>query len=77
MGVEYGDAGSELKAKIEALHIHEDQVISGDAIRVLHASEELDDDFAKAIAGTFRQFIETVTPMVDEFVEEEANQEDT
>ena len=77
VGVEYWSVDSELKAKIEALHIHEDQVKSGGAIKVLHVSDELDDDFAKAIAGTFRQFIETVTPMVDEFVEEEANQEDT
>ena len=77
VGVEYWSVGSELKTKLDALHIHEDQVKEGHAIRVLHASEELDDDFAKAIAGTFRKFIETVTPMVDEFVEEEANQEDT
>ncbi len=77
VGVEYWSVDPELKAKIEALHIHKDQEKSGDAIRVLHTSDELDDDFAKAIAGTFRQFIETVTPMVDAFMEEEANQEDT
>ena len=44
---------------------------------VFHESDELDDDFAKTIAETFRQFIKTVTPMVDAFIEEEANQEDT
>ena len=77
MGIEYWSVDSELKAKIEALHIHEDQVKSENRIMVLHESEELDDDFAKAIAETFRQFIETVTPMVDAFLEEEANQEDT
>ncbi len=77
VGVDYRDADSELKAKIEALRIHEDQVKSENSIIVFHESEQLDDDFAKAIADTFRQFIETVTPMVDAFMEEEANQEDT
>ena len=77
VGIEYWTVDSELKAKIEALHIHEDQVKSENAILVIHESEELDDDFAKAIAETFRQFIETVTPMVDAFMEEETNQEDT
>ena len=43
---------------------------------VSHASAVLDDAFANAIAGTFRLFIEKVTPIVDVFMEEEANQED-
>ena len=77
MGIEYWSVDSELKAKIEALHIHEDQIKSENAIMVFHQSDELDVDFAEAIAETFRQFIETVTPMVDAFMEEEANQEDT
>lgn len=77
VGVEYGAVDPELKAKIEALHIHEDQEKSGDAIMVFHASDELEDDFANAIAGTFRKFIETITPMVEVFLEEQANQEDT
>ena len=76
IGLEYWNATPELKRRIESLNVHERQEIVEDRFMVEHTSHDLDDDFANAIAGTFRQFIEKVTPVVDAFMEEEANQED-
>lgn len=76
VGLDFWGGHPELKKKIVEVTVHEDQVFDEGAIRVEHTSNELDDDFANAIAGTFRQFIRTVTPLVDAFMEEEANQED-
>ena len=76
VGLEHGNASPELRRRIESLNVHERQEISEDRFMVAHTSANLDDDFANAIAGTFRQFIEKVTPVVDAFMEEEANQED-
>ena len=76
VGLEYWEASAQLKQIIESLEIHKNQDIGGNRFQVWHTSDDLDEEFAKAIAGTFRLFIEKVTPVVDEFMEEEANQED-
>ena len=76
VGVEYGDAVLDLKSKIRGMNIQANQEVGEGSIEVPHTSAKLDDDFASAIAGTFRLFIEKVTPVVDLFMEEEANQED-
>ncbi len=80
VGLDYYSADSKLKSRVEALQVHENQEFvtegRGAALWVRHNSNTLDDDFAKAISWTFRQFIQKVTPEVDAFMEEAANQED-
>ncbi len=76
VGLEHWGPSPELKHRIEALNIHSDQKITEWNVMVTHTSAYLDDNFAISIAGTFRQFIEKVTPVVDAFMEEQANQED-
>ena len=76
VGLEYGNASPELGGIIESLNVRERQEIVEDRLMVVHTSADLDEAFTNAIAGTFRQFIEKVTPVVDAFMEEQANQED-
>lgn len=79
VGLDYHNADSKLIDRVEALKVHESQEFvtegRGPALWVRHTSDELDDGFASAIAGTFRLFVKKVTPMVDAFIEEETNQE--
>lgn len=77
VGLEKWAAPSKLNETLESLQVHDDQEVDDDGrLLVVHTSDDLDEEFASAIAGTFRLFIETVTPVVDAFMEEEANQED-
>jgi hypothetical protein len=76
VGLEHWNAPSGLNDRIGTLSIHSEQEKSEYDTMVTHSSDDLNEDFAKTIATTFRQFIENVTPVVDAFMEEEANQED-
>ena len=81
VGLDYHGADSELRGRVEALRVHKNQEFveegRGPALWVRHTSEALDDDFANAIAGTFRLFVDTVTPEVAAHMEEVANQQST
>ncbi len=76
VGLEHWGSSPELKQQIVELDAHPEQQKTEWNVMVTHTSAKLDDEFANAIAATFRQFIQTVTPAVDAFMEEEANQED-
>lgn len=78
VGMECRDVTPELRDRIEGVSVHQKKEKwkgKGEnwSLVAEHASNTLNDDFANAIAGTFRVFIEKVTPVVDAFMEEEAN----
>ena len=77
VGLERWGAPPKLKEILETLQVHDNQEIDDEGRLVIaHTSDALDDGFMNTIARTFRRFIEKVTPVVDAFMEEEANQED-
>ena len=77
VGLERWAAPPRLKEILETLQVHDDQEVDDDGRLVItHTSDALDEDFMNTIAGTFKRFIEKVTPVVNAFMEEEANVED-
>ena len=77
VGLERWSAPPRLKEILETLQVHDDQEVDDDGRLVItHTSDALDEDFMNTIAGTFKRFIEKVTPVVNAFMEEEANVED-
>lgn len=76
-----GTAPDALKARLKELKIAEDghqAMPEGDwgfNIEVDRVGNALDPEFADTLAATLRRFIEVVTPVVDDFVENEGNEE--
>ncbi len=68
------------RTRLNGLKIDDHQVIPhgdwGCNIEVVRGSDALDDDFAGTLAATLRRFIEVVTPVVDDFFENEGNEEE-
>jgi hypothetical protein len=75
VGLEFWNASPALRTRIEGLNVHENQNLNEHSLMVAHTSDDLNDEFADSIAETFRRCIESITPVVDTFMEEEANQE--
>ena len=73
--VEFAYFSGSLASRIGVLHIHDEQQVDEDRILVTHESNALDPPFAQTLSVTLRRFIETITPVVDEF-EDESNEED-
>ena len=61
--------------RLESVQIHEDQETDEEGIFVRIGSDTLNDDFAGRIAEMLRQFIEKITPIVDN-LEDETNEEE-
>ena len=60
---------------LDGVHLHEKQINDHMGIYVEMRSDTLNDDFASRIAEMLRQFIETITPIVDN-LEDETNEEE-
>ena len=73
--VEFAYFSESLASRIGELQIHDEQQVEQDRILVTHESNALDPSFAETLAVTLRRFIETITPVVDDF-ENESNEED-
>lgn len=56
--------------KLSALDIHSQQKIDGKSITVDLENSSLDEGFRDEIADKLKCFIEKITPVVDEFVNE-------
>lgn len=72
-----------LKARLKGLEIDGDghqQIFDEDwgfSIELDRAGNALDPEFADTLAATLRRFIEVVTPVVDDFFENEGNEEES
>ena len=73
--MEFAYFSESLASRIGELQIHDEQQVEQDRILVTHESNALDPSFAETLAVTLRRFIETITPVVDDF-ENERNEED-
>ena len=66
------------RSRLNGLKIDDHQMIPhgdwGCNIEVVRSSDALDDVFADTLASTLRRFIEVVTPVVDDFFENEGNE---
>jgi len=77
-----GAATDTLKARLKELEVAEDgyqAMPEGDwgfNIEVERVGDALDEAFADTLAATLRRFIEVVTPVVDDFFENEGNEEE-
>ena len=65
-----------LGMKLRESGIEEEARTENESVVLTQFSDALDDNFAKSLAVTLRQFIEVITPLVDEFYDELSNQED-
>ena len=73
--VEFAYFSEPLASRIGELQIHDEQNVEQNRILVTHESDVLDPSFAETLSVTLRRFIETITPVVDDF-ENESNEED-
>ena len=73
--VEFAYFSEPLASRIGELQIHDEQKVEQNRILVTHESDALDSTFAETLSVTLRRFIETITPVVDDF-EDESNEED-
>ena len=62
----------DLESKLKGLHVYDDQRVGNREIFVTRRGNALDDSFANTLADTLKRFIEAITPVVDEFEEEDA-----
>ena len=73
--VEFAYFSDPLASRIGELQIHDEQKVEPNRILVTHESDALDPSFAETLSVTLRRFIESITPLVDDF-ENESNEED-
>ncbi len=73
--VEFSFFSEELGGRIAGLHINSELVREVNRVMATHCSNTLDNVFAHSLADTLKQFIETITPIVNEFEDERANEE--
>ena len=68
-----------LQPRLADLHVQADQIVPygswGCNVEVVRGGQSLDESFANTLADTLRQFIEEISPLVDDF-ENERNEED-
>ena len=72
--VEFWNGESALNDKISILSMHDDQVVEESRVVVNATSSALDGEFADELAHILREFIITITPIIDE-LEDENNQQ--
>ena len=72
--VRFKDERKLVLPRLESVQIHADQVTDEEGVFVRVGTDTLNDDFAGRIADMLRQFIETITPIVDN-PEDEGNEE--
>ena len=65
-----------LGTKLMESGINEEARTENESVVLTQFADALDDNFAKSLAVILRQFIEVITPMVDDFYDELSNQED-
>lgn len=66
---------AEMEDRLAGIKIHDDQEISSGSVKVQLGTGVLNDDFAKRIGDVTREFIVTLTPIVDG-IEDVSNEED-
>ena len=64
-----------MEDRLAGIRLHDDQEISSGSVKVRLGTGVLNDDFAKRIGEVTREFIVTLTPIVDG-IEDENNEED-
>ena len=65
----------ELVSKITESHLDDKLIVKERRITAVHSSNALNDEFANTLAKTLKYFIETFTPIVNEFEDEQSNVE--
>ena len=73
--VRFKDERKRALPHLESVQIHEGQETDEEGIFVRIGSDTLNDNFAGRIADILRQFIEKITPIVDN-LEDETNEEE-
>ena len=72
--VEFKHARGVLQSNLAGVSLHPDQRLDSDGIRVSMGSGTLNDEFAERIAEMARQFIEQITPIVDDLENENSEE---
>ncbi len=59
-----------LEERLNGIDLHPEQEFEGSELKVEIGTDTLNDEFAEKIANTVRKFIRTITPIVNDFLEE-------
>ena len=73
--VEFWYEGYDLSGRLVGLNLHDQQIVEQHRLSANVGSGTLNGDFGEVIAGTMRAFIEEITPIVNEFLEEDNEEE--
>ncbi len=74
VAVEFSHSSEELGERINGLQTEGELVRENYYVLAIHNSDALDDTFANTLAATLKNFIETITPIVNNYEDERTNQ---
>ena len=69
--MEFKHYRSDVAGNLAGVNLHANQVVNREGITVDVGSDTLHDDFGDRIAATVRQFIEEITPLVNDLENED------
>ena len=77
VGIGYKSIAERLQSRLQQLHISDDQEMDENNIWVSYTNDTLDDDFCGTLAKTLCSFVESITPIVREYMDEEEEEKES